>query len=232
MNYGLILAGGSGRRMQQEIPKQFLAVYDKPIIGYTLQALQDHPEIQAIVVVCISSWCSILESYVGNNGLTKVVAIQDGGTSRHTSIYNGLLALEKIADKNDTIVICDANRPLLTQTIISHSIDACHNTGAAMSSAECFDSMFISEDGVYADKEISRETLFRAQTPVSITYLKAMNIYERAINEGIDNISIPGLLIKYGEKVALSMGSQTNIKITTPDDVELFKALLSVKNNI
>src|SRR5690554_1057282 len=122
MNIALIIAGGSGTRMAQDIPKQFLNVYDKPIIIYTLEAFQKHSNIDVVAVVCIEGWERILNAYAKQFSITKLKHIVPGGDCGQASIRNGLLELEKHYDKDDIVLIHDAIRPMVSQEIISDCI--------------------------------------------------------------------------------------------------------------
>ena len=94
MNYALIIAGGSGNRMGQDIPKQFINVYDKPVLIYTLESFQRHPLVEAIEVVCLEGWHDVLQAYANQFNITKLKGIVSGGNSAQESIRNGVFALE------------------------------------------------------------------------------------------------------------------------------------------
>ena len=107
MNYAVIIAGGSGARMGQDIPKQFINVYDKPILIYTLEGFQKHPQIDAIEVVCIDGWHEVLWAYAKQFGITKLKWIVSGGKTGQESIRNGVYNLEGIAKPEDVVIIHD-----------------------------------------------------------------------------------------------------------------------------
>ena len=125
MNVGLLIAGGSGQRMNQDIPKQFLNVNDKPVIVYTLEAFQKHPNIEKICVVCIEGWEEVLRAYAKQFGITKLSWVVKGGSTGQESIKNGIWAMKDELDGEDLILVHDAIRPMISQEIISESISKC-----------------------------------------------------------------------------------------------------------
>jgi 2-C-methyl-D-erythritol 4-phosphate cytidylyltransferase len=234
MNTALIIAGGSSHRMNLEIPKQFLQVEDKPIIIYTLESVQTHSEINSIFVVCLDTWHEFLQRKCEEYGISKLAKIVSGGETRHESVYNGLSSMKYIAEEDDIIVVIDANKPMISHDIITDNIEKCKKYDAAMSVLPCInsDSMYISENGEYVHGTMPREILYRGSAPESVKYKKLLECYEKAQEEpGITklNLAVSALLIKYGEKVAISKGSAMTVKITTPEDIEIFKALLNIK---
>lgn len=122
MNIAVIIAGGSGQRMHQNIPKQFLTVNEKPVIIYTLQAFQNHPDIDVIAVVCIAGWEHVLQAYADQFDITKLKYIIPGGKNGQDSIRNGVYELEKHYSANDIVLIHDAIRPMVSNEIISDCI--------------------------------------------------------------------------------------------------------------
>ena len=122
MNYALIIAGGSGNRMGQDIPKQFINVYDKPVIIYTLEAFQKHPEIDFIQVVCIDGWHDILKAYAKQFSITKLINVVSGGNSAQESIRNGVNSLKDICKNDDLVIIHDGVRPLVDDFVLSDVI--------------------------------------------------------------------------------------------------------------
>ena len=121
-NIALIMAGGSGARMHQNIPKQFLTINDRPVIVYTMEAFQRHADIHSIAVVCISGWESVLQAYADQFNITKLKHIIPGGDSNHNSIRNGLFEVEKHYAADDIVLIHDGIRPMVSEEIISDCI--------------------------------------------------------------------------------------------------------------
>lgn len=232
-NIALIIAGGTGARMHQDIPKQFLTVNDKPIIVYAMESFQNHPEIDGIVVACLAGWQETLKAYIKQFDITKVVAVVPGGQNGQDSIRNGVYAIAEKYDYNDLILVHDAIRPLLSADIISDNIAKCKQYGNAITVIPCMEAMLKSEDAIESKNSILRNSLFRAQTPQTISVGKAVNLHKEAIKKGITNsVATCTLLLELGEKVYFARGSELNIKITTPDDITIFKALLATKDNV
>lgn len=232
MNIALIIAGGSGNRTGQDIPKQFINVDNKPIIIYTLEVFQKNSNIDKILVVCIKGWINVLAAYAKQFNITKLETVVEGGNSRFESILNGLRYLELNASDDDIISIHDANRPLVTNEVIDDNINLAHQYGYAVAATPCYDAMYYSEDKKFVVENIEKEKLFRAQCPESIKLKKALNIYKEMEKSGGTDLALTGILIERGEKVMLSKGTQKNFKITTTEDIEMFEAILNTKSNL
>lgn len=234
MNYAIILAGGIGERMQQEIPKQFINVNDKPLIIYTLEAFQKHPEIDGILVVCIDGWHDILKAYAKQNHITKLNWVVNGGNTGQESIRNGVYALQDICKSKDIVIIHDGIRPLVDENVLSDVIVKCRLYGNAVTSMPYNEQIFVKKDETKTEKYIPRETLRRVSTPQAYQYEKLLWAYKKAFAEerGIYGTSYTNtMMVDLGETLYFANGSDKNIKITTQDDLELFKALLNIKNS-
>ena len=145
MNIALIIAGGVGNRMGQDIPKQFINVYDKPVIIYTLEAFQKHPSIDEIYVVCLDGWHDILRAYAKQFSITKLKDILSGGNSAQESIRNGVMGIKNVSD-NDNIIIHDGVRPLVDDYVLSDIITKCNEFGNAVTSMPYNEQIFIKND--------------------------------------------------------------------------------------
>jgi len=228
-NIALLLAGGTGARMHQDIPKQFLTVNDRPIIIYTLEVFQNHPEVDAIAVVCLEGWENVLQAYAKQFGITKLKHIVKGGENAHFSAYNGIHELEKNYSADDLVLIHDANRPLVSAEIISMCIVVTKQYGCATPVVDCLDSMMVTEDGVTSTEHYPRTKLKKAQTPNGFYLGKICDVYKRAADAGMTNSRGPSILnMDMGGTLHLFPGSEKNFKITTIEDIEIFKALLNV----
>lgn len=231
MNIGLIIAGGSGERMGQDIPKQFMVVKNKPVIIYTLQAFQQHPSIDTIVVVCLDGWQKILEAYCREFGITKLEKILTGGKTGQESICNGVTYLKDKYARDDIVLIHDAIRPMVSQEIISDCLRVCQLYGNATTTTSCMEAMFYTQNDAVLESQIARNNLKRTQTPQAANLGKLVWAHEEAERRGIHNsIATCTLLNSLGETVYTSKGSEKNLKLTTPDDVDIFMALLEVKS--
>ena len=166
MNIGLLIAGGSGNRMGQDIPKQFMHVDGAPVIVWTMKAFQQHPDIDGIAVVCLKGWDTVLQSYANQFSIDKLKWIFPGGDTGFESIHNGIYGLKDAGcDDEDLVLIHDGVRPLLSQEIISSNIATCKAYGYAITGIQCREAILESEDGFTTNKSIPRDTLIRTQTP-------------------------------------------------------------------
>ncbi|SNV54486.1 IspD/TarI family cytidylyltransferase [Veillonella rodentium] len=231
MNIVLLIAGGVGSRFGANIPKQFVEINNKPIIAYTLETFQKAIEIDQIIVVSVAGWEDYIERLKDTFSITKLTHIITGGSSRFESIYKGLISLEDIADKSDLILIHDAVRPCVTTNQINSSLRVAKVQGAALAVASCYDTMFVSRNGTIIDDVFPREELFKGQTPESIQYGIAYNAYKEAEQKGLYIDSPTSLLLKLNIPVGLSLGSQENLKITTMEDIALFKTIIEEGGN-
>jgi len=230
MNIALIIAGGRGMRMGQEIPKQFLTVYDKPVIAYTMEAFEKHPDIDAIAVVCVEGWESILSAYARQYHITKLKHIIPGGANGQGSIRNGVFELEKHYAPEDIVLVHDAIRPMVSQDIISGCIATAREHGSAIVTVPCQEAMLETEDQLSTRSAYPREKLKRTQTPQGFPIGRLCAAHRRALEQGITNsVASCTLMVELGETVWFCAGSEKNIKLTTPDDLEIFKALLQLR---
>lgn len=229
-NIALIIAGGSGVRMHQDIPKQFLTINERPVIVYTLEAFQKHAEIDEIAVVCVKGWENFLTAYAKQFNITKLKYIIPGGDNGQSSIRNGVYELEKHCNADDVVLIHDAIRPMVTAEIISDCIEKTRQHGCAIATIPCAEAMLETEDGVSSVGSYPRDRLKRTQTPQGFYLGKICDLHRRALEAGITNsVASCTLMIEMGEKVYFSAGSEKNLKITTVEDIDIFKALLLAK---
>ena len=234
MNIAILTAGGTGTRTHQDLPKQFITVENKPIIIYTLEAFQQHPNIDEIYVACLDGWSAILEAYSKQFNITKLKRIVTGGETGQLSIYNGLKAIKE--DHKDTAdiiaVIHDGNRPMLSQDIITDNLVKQKQYGSAVTAIPTTEVVFVSTEGVESDTVLNRDELWRTQTPHSYKFDELWAVQNKALQDGVQNMAAScALMQKYGYKTFFSRGSEKNIKITTIEDIEIFKALLNAKND-
>ncbi|MCI8796018.1 MAG: 2-C-methyl-D-erythritol 4-phosphate cytidylyltransferase [Dorea sp.] len=230
MNIAMIIAGGSGNRMHQDIPKQFLTVNEKPVIIYTLEVFQRHPAIDAITVVCIEGWEKVLWAYVKQFNLAKVTAIVKGGDCGQNSIYRGLKEIRKNHDLEDIVLVHDAIRPMVSEEIISDCINKTVEFGSGIAVIPCAEAMLVSENEEDSAQLFNRNHLKRTQTPQGFRVGRLLELHERALIQGITNSTAScTLMIEMGEEVHFSKGSEKNLKLTTVEDIDIFKALLLAK---
>ena len=229
-NIGLIIAGGSGSRMHQDIPKQFLTVYERPVIVYTLEAFERHPKIDALAVVCIEGWEQVLWAYAKQFNITKLQYVVPGGANGQESIRNGVFELEKHFQPEDFVLVHDAIRPLVSDEIISDCIRVANLYGNAVTVIPCAEAMIETENGTVSSGSYPRDHLKRTQTPQAFRLGEICALHRRELASNITNsIASCTLMIELGEKIYFSKGSEKNLKLTTLDDIDIFKALLSSK---
>lgn len=232
MNIALILAGGNGSRTGQSVPKQFISIYEKPIIIYTLEVFQKHPDVDGIIVSCIDGWHEVLRSYAAESGITKLKWIVEGGNNGQVSAHNALIALENVCKENDIVIIHDAVRPMVSQKIITDCIIKAEKFGSGLSAVRCQETIMKTQDGLAGNAGIDRNDIMRVQTPQAYRFGKALWAHKEALNRGITNaVYTNTLMLELGEELHFSYGSNKNIKITTLEDVDIFKALYASKRD-
>lgn len=231
-NIAIIIAGGSGNRMGQDIPKQFINVYDKPVLIYTLEGFQRHPMIDAIEVVCIEGWEKVLQAYANQFNISKLQWITKGGDSAQESIRNGVYNLEDKVNDDDIIIIHDGIRPMIDDSVLTDVINKAEEYGNAVTSMPYNEQIFVvdKDDENTTTQFIPRETLRRVSTPQAYRYDLLNTKYHEAYAK---NIGIHGshyantMMVELGIKLYFAKGSDKNIKLTTKDDLELFKGYMT-----
>jgi len=235
MNIALITAAGKGERTGQDIPKQFIHIENKPVIIYTLEAFQNHPSIDNILVVCLDGWHDILKSYSKQYNITKLFKVISGGESVQESLRNGVFALEDICSGDDNVIIHDGVRPLVENDVLSDVIVKCNAHGNAVASLPYNEQIFVKDDDDCSTKKyIPRDTLCRVQTPQCYKYEKLLWGYREAFKNGIGifgSAYTNTMMVDLGEKLFFAKGSEKNLKVTTVEDIEIFKALLKSEND-
>ena len=227
----ILTAGGIGTRTHQDIPKQFLIVDNKPILVYTLEAFQQHPSIDEICVAILDGWEQILWAYAKQFNITKLKYVVKGGATGQESIFQGLQAVYADHAENDIVIIHDGNRPMVSQDIITDCLVKQKKYGSAVAAIPCTEVVFLSENKIDSNKTIPRENLLRTQTPHAYIMSELWEAHMWARENGVNNIAAScSLMEAFGKKTYFSKGSEKNLKITTTEDIEIFKALLGVKN--
>ncbi len=230
-NIALIIAGGVGRRFHNLIPKQFITVFDKPVIIYTLECFQKHPSIDEICVVCLNDWINFLEVYSSQFHISKLKHIVKGGENGQESIRMGLNCLKHFYDLDDIVLIHDAIRPNVSSDIISNCINCVKNKGSVVTAIPCNEAMMISSNDVFSDKAYPRNQLKRTQTPQGAHLGDLIKLHEYAEEHSIRNsVATCTLMTECGRRIFFSPGSSKNIKITTPEDLDIFKSLIKTEN--
>ena len=235
MNTALIFAGGAGRRMHSAgKPKQFLELHGKPIIIHTLEHFDRHPEIDAIAVVCIAGWIDYLKDLLIRFHIKKVRWIVPGGETSQESTRAGLGILEANCDPRDTIVLIhDGVRPLITEKLISDNIAAVRQYGNAITAAPAIETIITVDDNEDVTELIDRQVCRLARAPQSFYLSDIIAMHQKAMADNYDKmIDSASLMIHYGVKLHLVEGPAENIKITTPSDFYIFKAIQEARENM
>ena len=229
-NYAVILAGGTGSRMGNvDKPKQFIDVYGKPIIAYTLEKFSMHMEIDRIIVVTLKEWQDDVRAVVRKFELNKVGAVLTGGETRQQSVYEAIKYLKEIASPEDIIVVHDAVRPLVSQKIISENIKMAKQYGAVDTVIPSADTIVHSLDKELITSVPTRDQYFLGQTPQTFHYSILQESHEYVMQfNSIETTDDCKLVLHAGHPIKLSLGDKLNFKITTFEDLSLFKALLKL----
>lgn len=231
-NVAVIFAGGSGIRMNTKSrPKQFLELHGKPIIIYTLELFENHPEIDGIVVACIESWIPYLNKLLQKFEMTKVVAVVPGGETGQESIYNGLKAAQANFPEDSIVLIHDGVRPLINENTITDNIKTAREKGNCITCIKASETLVVKqEDGSLQIP--TRENSLIARAPQTFHLNDILSAHEKALSEGKNNfIDSCTMMSAYGHKMATIIGPVENIKITTPTDFFMFRAIEDVREN-
>lgn len=229
MNIALIIAGGSGNRMGQDIPKQFMYIGNCPVIIRTMLAFERNPNIDEIAVVCLQGWETALSSYANQYNIKKYKYTFQGGKNGQDSIRNGVYGLlETGHDRGDIVLVHDAVRPLVSQDIISNNIAVCNKYGNAITAIKCAEAILESDDMQSSEVSIPRDKLFRTQTPQTFHLGELADAHKAALEKGItSSVSSCTMMIELdGRKLWIVRGEERNIKLTNTEDINLYKSLL------
>lgn len=232
-NFAVIFAGGTGRRMHtMSRPKQFLEYRGKPIIIYTLELFDNHPMIDGIVVACVKEWIPFLEKMLKKFEITKVHKIVSGGETGQDSIFKGLSAAHELSENDeDVVLIHDGVRPLITEQTITDNINMVHAEGSCITCIPATETFIVSQPNGGLEIPTRADSLI-ARAPQSFYLKDILAMHERARSEGRhDFIDSCSMMHYYGYKLGKVIGPMENIKITTPTDYFVFKAMVEVHEN-
>ncbi|MBP3367316.1 MAG: 2-C-methyl-D-erythritol 4-phosphate cytidylyltransferase [Treponema sp.] len=227
-NRALILAGGIGSRTGENIPKQFIEVNKKPVVCYTIEKFLEISEIYEIFVVCLDSWIPKMKHYI-NCFKYQNVHICKGGITGLDSVYNGISAMNSY-DGSDFVLIHDAARPFIDAESIRQNIQTAQKYGCAVCSVDCVETLVFSKDGLRSEKIVQRDCLKRIMTPQTFQLKILRELFSDHTKILASNS--PSAFCLYadaGYPVYCSRGTERNVKITFPEDVEYFKNLFTVK---
>jgi 2-C-methyl-D-erythritol 4-phosphate cytidylyltransferase len=212
-------------------PKQFLELHGKPVIVYTLEHFELHPEIDSITVVCIDGWENELTHLLKQHGIEKTKHIVSGGDGGDRSIYNGLQALENECSADDIVLIHDGVRPLITEELISANIEKAKKFGTAVTVEPVKESVVrLGENGMVVSVP-PREEMYIAKAPQTFRYGIIWELYQRAMDDGVRTIDSAHLCSLYETKIFTVPSTPNNMKITAPADYYIFRALYEAMEN-
>lgn len=226
MNIALVLAAGSGTRMNNAQPKQFMLVKDKPLFLYSVEAFQNNKDIDAIVIATNGESIDLVKGYT--KGLNKVISVIKGGETRQQSVYNGLKEIEKfIKNPKDLVLIHDSARPLVSQRIIDENIALGKEFGAVDTVIPASDTIINSKDQETINDILNRSELYQTQTPQTFEFDIIKKAHERALQDNVPNVTDDcRLVMHFGVDIHLAKGEKFNFKVTTPEDLDILKTLI------
>ncbi len=234
MNYALIFAGGTGQRMNSKAkPKQFLELHGKPILIYTLEIFENHPDIDGICIVCLKGWERELKFELEKYVISKVKWITQGGPTGHDSIFNGLKAMEKDCKEDDVILIHDGVRPLIDAELIDENLQMVKEKGNSITVEGTPESVIRvdSSDETLISEVPPRDEMKIAKAPQCFYYKDIVEVHSLAEKEGFKSIDSSHLMNHYGKKLFTVQSTPYNIKIATPADFYVFRALYEAREN-
>jgi 2-C-methyl-D-erythritol 4-phosphate cytidylyltransferase len=232
VNIALILAGGTGNRMNaRSKPKQFLELHGKPILFYTLDFFESHREIDGIVIVCIKDWMNNLEQMLSETHYKKVMKIVEGGPTGHESIYNGLRYLSRICLEQDIVLIHDGVRPLISEELITENIQKAKLFEAVITAETVTESVIESSDNETIQRMPNRNEVFIAKAPQTFRFGLIWKYHQLAKEQGCLGIDSAHLLNMFGVEMHIVKSTPNNIKITAPMDYYIFRALYEMMEN-
>lgn len=235
MNIAVIFAGGTGTRMNTKSrPKQFLEIHGKPVLIYTLEKFQNHPLIDAIILVCLDSWMEYAKNLLNRFSITKVVKVVPGGKNGQESIYNGIMTAKEEFEESSVVLIHDGVRPLIDESTITKCIALTKEKGNAITVSSAIETVILKSDEINeVGKILDRSKCEMAKAPQCFILKNIYAAHCRAREEHIDDFIDSASLMKYyGYQLYTVDGSPENIKITTPSDFYIFRAILDAKENL
>ena len=211
---------------------QFVNVFNRPIIVYTLETFQEHPDIDSIMVSCLDGWQEMVKAYAKQFNITKLKWVITGGEDGQASARNGILALKDECRADDIVIVHDSIRPFVSEEIITDSIRVCRVNGMGVAAMRSMDTIMRTSDGYTGTDSISRYAIVRIQTPQAYRMDRLLDVHKKALEMGITGeVDTNSVVARLGEKVYFSKGSDLNLKINTLEDVEMFKALYRMQQD-
>ena len=232
MNFALIVAAGSGSRMNKDgLPKQFLEVNGIPLLIYSLKTFASCKSIDGIVIVANPAYIDFTMQIISEHRVEKVLGVVIGGTTRQQSVYNGLQLLKDFFIKKDDIVLIhDSARPLVSEKIILDNIEACRKYDAVTTAINVTDTIAVSDDNKGIANVPNRESLYAIQTPQTFKYGLIMKAHQNYIDHPFEHVTDDTSLVKeINHPVKIVEGSKENLKVTTPEDIDIIQNMINKK---
>ena len=235
MNYAIVLAGGTGKRLGADVPKQFTEMAGRPVITYVLEVLENAPCVDGVCVVCMPAYEQAVREWCNHYGYHKVKWIVQGGDTCQASTYCGFRALEEVAAAEDVVAVCLSTGVFLTEDILADSFATAARYGNAMAAMPCIYNLAETFDGVTCDTIHYKESHRTLNLPWTAQYGLAKALYDRAWEDGVqqgETAYLPTLLLHYGYRLYLSRDTSLNkLHLTTPEDTEILTAILERRNH-
>ena len=234
MNIAVIFAGGTGQRMNTASkPKQFLELHRKPILIYTLEIFQNHPMIDGIVLVCLESWIHYCKELLTKFHIDKVTDVVPGGVSGQDSIFKGLDCAIQNFSKDSVVLIHDGVRPLINEDTITNAIENVKLYGNAITISPAIETIVLKKNNGEVGEILDRSNCEMAKAPQCFILSEIYDAHLQSRNDGkTDFIDSASLMQHYGYKLSTVEGPSENIKITTPSDFYIFRAIIDARENL
>lgn len=233
MNIAVVFAGGTGKRMNtRSKPKQFLELHNKPILVYTLEAFNNHPEIDGIILVVLENWIHYCEELVDRFRLNKVKAVIAGGESALLSQRNGLNKAAELFEDDVIVLIHDGVRPLVDEETISRNIESVKEHGTGITVTPAIETIAVKTESGEVGQIIERSKVEMARAPQSFRLKDIIEAHRKAEAERKNFIDSASMMQHYGHTLYTVEGTPENIKITTPNDFYTFRALVDARENL
>lgn len=231
-NIAIVFAGGTGKRMNTKSkPKQFLELHGKPILVYTLEQFDSHPEIDGIILVVLEEWIDYCEKLIDKFRISKVKAVIAGGKTALSSQKNGLLKASELFSDDSVVLIHDGVRPLIDPVTISKNIRCVADHGTAITVTPAIETITVKSETGEVGQIIERSRCELARAPQSFILRDILEAHRSAEKDGKEFIDSASMMQYYGHPLFTVEGLPENIKITTPNDFYMFRALVDAREN-
>ena len=231
-NVAIIFAGGTGKRMNTKSkPKQFLELHGKPILVYTLEKFDNHPEIDGIILVVLKDWIDYCNNLIDKFRINKVKAVIAGGSTAFESQELGLNKANELFADDSIVLIHDGVRPLVDEETISKNIESVRINGTAITVTPAIETIVLKNESGKVGDIIERSRVELARAPQSFRLSEIIEAHRKAMVDNLEFIDSASMMKHYGHELFTVEGSPENIKITTPNDFYMFRALVESKEN-